>query len=218
MIKLVVFDWNGTLIADTSACFEADNYILKFFGGHRVDLKTYRSTIIIPAINFYAMHGCNRVALENNYEKLGQVFHSAYEPRVSRCRTRRGTKNLLRWLKKNSIKTIILSNHTIEGVKTQLRRLKIDNYFDDIIANTKLSSSMKGRNKREKLRKYLAYNKINTRDVIIIGDSPEEVEIGKSLQIKSCAITNGYYSTARLKSAKPDYLIHNLIDLKNILA
>lgn len=217
MIKLVVFDWNGTLIADTNACWEADNHVLEVFGGKSVDLKTYRSTIIIPAINFYTTHGCSRAELENNCEKLGQVFDLAYEPRVLRCRTRRGTKKILLWLKKNSIRTIILSNHTIEGIMTQLYRLKIKNYFDDIVANTEISSAMKSQNKREKLKKYLSDNNIDRSEVIIVGDSPEEIEIGKLLHIKSCAITEGYYSIARLKSAKPDYLIHNLLDIKKII-
>ena len=49
MIKLVIFDWNGVLIADTRACLEADNYILKEFGGKPVSLKVYKDTIIIPS-------------------------------------------------------------------------------------------------------------------------------------------------------------------------
>jgi phosphoglycolate phosphatase-like HAD superfamily hydrolase len=217
MTKLVVFDWNGTLIADTEACFEADNQVLEFFGGKKVDLKTYRSTIIIPAINFYSLHGCSRTELENNYEKLGEVFDKAYERRALRCRTRRGMKEVLHWLNSNSIKKIILSNHTVSGIKSQLVRLKIEKYFDEVVANTDISSAMKVQSKREKLVKYLSHNKIKSSETIIIGDSPEEVEIGKSLQIKSCVITDGYYSTARLKSAGPDNLISNLIELKNII-
>ena len=32
MIKLVVFDWNGTLLSDAVATTEADNHVLGLFG------------------------------------------------------------------------------------------------------------------------------------------------------------------------------------------
>lgn len=52
---------------------------------------------------------------------------------------------------------------------------------------------------------------------MIIGDSPEEVEIGKDVGIKTVAITGGYYSTSRLRKSKPDFLINNLIELIRIV-
>jgi len=54
-------------------------------------------------------------------------------------------------------------------------------------------------------------------DIIIVGDSLEEIEIGKNLGIKTVAITNGYVSTARLKAAKPDFLINTLTELIDIV-
>jgi phosphoglycolate phosphatase len=54
-------------------------------------------------------------------------------------------------------------------------------------------------------------------EVIIIGDSPEEIEVGKAAGIKTVAITGGYYSTARLKASKPDFLISNLKELIGIV-
>ena len=63
MINLIVFDWNGVLLADTRACMATDNHILKTFGGKPVSLKVYRDTIIIPSIDFYSQHGCDKKLL-----------------------------------------------------------------------------------------------------------------------------------------------------------
>ncbi|PIS05447.1 MAG: hypothetical protein COT81_00935 [Candidatus Buchananbacteria bacterium CG10_big_fil_rev_8_21_14_0_10_42_9] len=54
-------------------------------------------------------------------------------------------------------------------------------------------------------------------EIILIGDAPEDIQIGQSLGIKTVGITGGYYSSARVKAAKPDYLIHRLEDLRRIL-
>lgn len=58
---------------------------------------------------------------------------------------------------------------------------------------------------------------LNSKEVLVIGDTIEEVEIGKKFGYSTVALTGGYQSTARLKAAKPDYLIHNLRDLKKII-
>jgi len=217
MKKLVVFDWNGVLLADAHANLEADNHVLKIFGGKAVNLGQYRNSIVIPAIDFYVEHGCNRKELKKNYKKLGQVFEEYYEPRADKCKKRQGAKYLLRWLCRHSIENIILSNHTVDGINVQLERLKLSPYFSNILANIGSDVAMKERNKGEKIKQYLKIHKIRPNDALIVGDSPEEVEIGKAVGIETVAITNGLYSTARLQDAKPDHLIHNLSEIIKIV-
>ncbi len=217
MKKLIVFDWNGTLLSDTNACMDADNHVLKAFGGKVVNLKTYRNTIIIPAIDFYVQHGCSRNEIQQKSQKLNEIFHSFYEQRAAKCRTRQGAKELLQWLSRHSIKSIILSNHTVIGINNQLERLGLKKFVSEIVANSSLDNSLKKRNKKEKLAQYLKTHKYNPKDVFIIGDSPEETESGKELGVGTVAITNGYYSESRLRAAKPDHLIHSLNEFKKII-
>ena len=215
MLKLAVFDWNGTLLSDTRACLDADNQGIKFFGGTLVNLKQYRETIIIPSAIFYVKHGCNEKKIKKNIKKLGEVFHKYYEKRVAKCRGRKGAKIILEWLTKNSVKSIIISNHTVKGIEFQLQRLGMKKYILDILANSSQNASFKRRNKLEKLRKYIDAHNYKKNEIIIVGDSPEEVEIGRALGIKSVAIEYGHYSTARLRASKPYFLISNLGELKN---
>jgi len=217
MIKLVIFDWNGTLIADTRACMDTDNEVIKAFGGNPVDLKTYRDTIIIPAIDFYTQHGCDRKELEADFKRVGKIFHDYYEPRVANCRTRRSVREVLKSLKQKSIESIILSNHTLEGIQFQLTRLKISDYIARVLANSEKDSSMRERNKQRRLTQYLELGEYESNEITIVGDSPEEVEIGKALGLRTVAITGGYYSTSRLRASNPDYLITNIKELIAII-
>lgn len=217
MIKIIVFGWNGVLLADTRACWAADNHVLKTLGGEPVSLKVYQDTMIIPAVDFYSKHGCDKGELANNYQRLGKVFHDYYEPRAAKCRSRKGALELLKWLKNKSITSIILSNHTIEGIAFQLKRLKMADYIDRIIANTQMDNSMKAINKAEKLKQLIKDNDYKNKEILIIGDSPEEIEMGKSLGIATVAITGGYYATHRLKQSQPDYLISSLYELRDVV-
>ena len=217
MIKLVVFDWNGVLIADTEASLDADNHILEVFGGTPVDLKTYRETVIIPSLSFYVMHGVDKQKLVKNTGKWAKIFHEFYEARVAKCRSRQNARKLLKWLKGQSIKSIVLSNHTVKGIGFQLKRLGIKDYISEVLANPAEETSLYDRNKQEKLEDYVKRNGYEKGEILIIGDSPEEIEMGKALGIANVAITQGYYSTSRLKASNPDFLIANLGELIGIV-
>ena len=217
MIKLVVFDWNGTLIADTHACMDADNSVLKVYGGRPVNLQEYRKTIVIPAIEFFVKNGVDRTRLIRDAKEVSKSFHTFYESRAAKVRTRNGARKLLAWLFKNKIETMILSNHSAIGIEKQLGRLGLRKYFSHVFANSNLATALQGQNKREKLTAFLRGNSASSAETIIIGDSPEEVEIGKYTGIKTVAIKNGYYSTQRLKESNPDYLIGNLNQLIGII-
>jgi len=217
MIKTVVFDWNGTLLADTAACLAASNHVIKAIGGKAITMKTYRETFITPIIDFYEYHGHNREDIVRNSEKIGHLFHTFYEDRAKNCRSRGGAKTLLAWLKKNNIQAVILSNHTVNGIHAQLKRLKINQYIDDVLANTALDGAVHKRNKLDKLKIYLKQNHFKQNEAIIIGDTAEEIEMGKAVGIKTIAISGGYSNDKRLKHAGPDFLIKKLPKVEGII-
>lgn len=218
MIKLVVFDWNGTLFADTVATLDSVNYGFSKFGGKPpISMKAYRDTITTPVADFYVKHGFERDAVLTQLTAINRVFHDSYERRVSKTRTRKGAKKLLAWLKKNGVKTIILSNHTVSGIKLMLDKLGLARLVSEILANSDIDTALKQRNKLEKLRGYLSAGGYGKSEVLIVGDSLEEVEIGRQLGVTSVAITDGYCSTKRLKAASPDFLINSLESLAGVI-
>lgn len=56
-----------------------------------------------------------------------------------------------------------------------------------------------------------------SKEVLVVGDTEEEIEIAKQFGCRSVGLTGGNISAARLKAAKPDFLIHNLNQLKSII-
>lgn len=210
MIKLVAFDWNGTIFADTNAVLYSVNKVLKLLDLKPVSLKTFQKHFDVPVTKAYLGLGIPEEAIKMKGPDMVKIFHLNYELRAAKIRTRAFVKELLMWLSKNNCPDIIFSNHIDEPIGKQLKRLKIDKYFSAVLANSALDSSLKGRNKQEKLRNYIKENNFLTNEVLIIGDTIEEIEIGKELGVTTVAVTHGNCSTARLKAAQPDYLIHSL--------
>lgn len=217
MIKFVAFDWNGTLLADAVSCLAGDNAVFESFGYKTITLKQFRDNFDVPIINFYTNIGHDPEIFQANFQRNESLFHDVYEKRAAKCRTRANTRTLLSWLEKQKITSIIFSNHTQTGIAKQLKRLKIENFFEIVIANEAIGLAFHGRSKGEKLKNYIKGQKIKPNEVVIIGDTSEEVEIGQQLGSITVAITNGYHSTSRLKAAKPDYLIHDLKEVINII-
>src|SRR3989344_1765923 len=128
MIKLVAFDWNGTLFADTKAIVDADNVVLKKLGLPPITIKHFRNVFAIPLIEYYAACGIDRDYFLKNQETITKLFHEGYEERAKHVRTRSGTRTILNQLKRQNIPSIIFSNHTYDGINSQLRRLKMAGY------------------------------------------------------------------------------------------
>lgn len=217
MIKLVVFDWNGTIFADTKAILDSVNEVLKTLKLKPTSLKNFQKHFDVPVSKAYLGLGMSEKMLKNNSSEISSAFHSSYELRAAKVRTRAFAKKLLMWLSKNNIASIIFSNHINEPIKKQLKRLKVEKYFLAVLANSALDSSLKGRNKQGKLRDYIKNNNFLTSEVLLIGDTIEEIEIGKELGVITIAITGGNCSIIRLKAAKPDYLIGSLREVIGII-
>jgi len=218
MIKLVAFDWNGTLLADTQAVVDADNVFFKKFGMPPLTLRKFRDTFDVPFIDYYAANGLTPEKFLKNASMINELFHENYEKRAKHSRTRSGARQTLDWLERHKVSRVIFSNHTHHGIMFQLERLGIKKYFPEVLARSGAKdAAMKERNKGAKLEKYIRAHGFRKKEVLIVGDTIEEAQIARTLGIKSVAITGGYNSTARLKAVQPDYLIHNMVELEKII-
>jgi phosphoglycolate phosphatase-like HAD superfamily hydrolase len=216
MIKLVAFDWNGTILADTQMNLECSNINFEQYGLKPISLLKFRQTFHIPVSEFWLANGGKLKDLKIQSEN----FHKLYLKKVGGTRTRAGSKEVLTWLKKQNIERIIYSNHTIDDILNQTSRLKITGTFSKILARdlkTDGHSHVRVRTKEIKLQNYVKIRDYKPQEVLSIGDTEEEIEIGKKYGYHTVAITGGYNTTARLKKHHPDFLIHNMLELKNIV-
>lgn len=217
MIKLVAFDWNGTLIADTYAVFKSDIETLRAIGRPPLTYSQFLDHFDVPIRNFYLAVGISKKILDEKTILMRNAFHEEYERRVDKLRSRSHAKTVLSFLQKNKIPSIIISNHVKERIFKQTNRLHLTHFFDEILANDNIHSPMVERRKQRILANYIKTKKLKGEEVLIVGDTIEEVEIAKELGTLCAAITHGNVSTKRLKAARPDYLISDLGNLINII-
>ncbi len=217
MIKLVVFDWNGTLFDDTKIVLEAVNASqVKVLGIPPLSLERYRDTYDAPLYRFYENLGISREAFDAKSAEIAAKFHPIYEPLAAHARTRPGTKKTLEALRKQGISCVILSNHTVEGIYLQLSRLKLVDLFDAVLANGG-TEEMHHTSKQHRLETHLEENNISPSETIIVGDTVEEIRIGHNLGLRTISITGGNNSEKRLQDAQPTAIIHTVSELNDLM-
>jgi phosphoglycolate phosphatase len=216
MIKLVFFDWNGTLLSDATANLEATNDVLRLFSIKSMTIKTFRDLFEVPITKFYSKVGVDEKLFFENHSKIQETFHGSYEKHSERCKTRIGTGVLLKWLHSEGIRSVILSNHTVEGIEKHLKRLKLEKYVDAVLANDNIMSTGV-KDKAKYAEDYVKEKGFGPSQILVVGDAPEEAKIARQLNAKSVLVFGGWYSERRLKEASPDYIIGRLDKLIGVI-
>lgn len=216
-IKLVVWDWNGTLFDDTQAVVIAANKSeVPALGLKPITVEQMRESYEVPIIRAYENLGVDPAVFTARSAEIAPIFHKIYEPLAAKARTRIGARETLRTLHRAGYTSIILSNHTVEGIYFQLTRLDLGEYFEDVLANDSLGSAHHN-GKQHRLEAYLEKNAYEPSRVVIVGDTLEEIRIGSSLGIRTISVGGGICSTSRLEKAKPDYLVSSVKQVVNIV-
>jgi phosphoglycolate phosphatase len=208
--KTVVFDWNGTLLADSAYVYEATNAFLKRCGKGGISKSVYQNSTTIPLMEMYEKFGCTEADFT---EESLRFWSDVYHAKAETARLRRGAKEALMALREKDYALVILSNYIVEKIKNHTERFGVAEAFDAILANGAISEPMK-KGKIERLEAYL--EKQGRTQGMIVGDTIEEIEIGRAHGLATVAITDGVCSTARLRAARPDYLIGSLAKLPKI--
>jgi phosphoglycolate phosphatase-like HAD superfamily hydrolase len=215
--KLIVFDWNGTILADTIPCWKASNACLEFYGVPPIDLKRYRETCHFPVIHFYKLNGACVDRVLQHKDEANKIFYTHYTRLAAANRTRAGVRELLTWLEAQKFDRTILSNYITEEIEKQLKRLKLERYFSHVCGNGHGNTVLQHTTKTQRLSEFMLKRGYYPENTYLIGDSTEEPEIAHKLGLKCISITGGYFSTKRLRAAKPHFLVHSMQDVIEIL-
>jgi phosphoglycolate phosphatase len=213
----LVFDWNSTLLDDFHIIHECMNLIMQRVGRSPITIDRFRACYEVPFELLYSNLGFANGEVDRMMNLERDVFHDFYEPRAENAPLRDGAVDLLRHAKDKGLPAYILSNHIVEPIRAQLRRLEIEPYFAEVLAYATRAEQFRDMTKGERLRRFMAERGIEAGRTMIVGDSVEEIQIARAEGLTSVAITGGGALEERLRSEKPDYVIHALRELKPIL-
>lgn len=112
----------------------------------------------------------------------------------------------------------LLTGNVWRGARAKLQAAKLAGYFDglgafgdDALSRPELPAIAVQR-AEELLRQ-----KLRGRDVVVIGDTPADIECGRSLGVKSIAVATGPYTCEEMRPHAPDHCFTDLSDTEAVM-
>lgn len=199
--KGVLFDLDGTLVDSRPAYEEAARLAFDRYG-------------LGPLGDKYAFEIPRR--LENNLplyfegKKFPLKFYLNSYYSISEFKTKL-ISNVSKTLDvlSNTMKLAIVTMRSTpkKNIIKQLRRFKIDSYFDAVI--TALDTK-KPKPSPEALLKCVDMLSLDKADCIIVGDSISDVRAGKAAGIRTVAVLSGIFSFQELLKENPNLILQNI--------
>lgn len=208
--KYLFWDFNGTILDDLDLSINLLNEILINESKAIITKEKYLEIFDFPLKNYYQKAGIYQD--EENFKRIANYFIENYQPRSLYLSLHDDVEETLKFLKRQGIKNICLSASEKNNLIAQLKHYKIDHYFEEIIGTDNIIAIGK-----EKLGlKYLKENKIDSNEVIYLGDTTYDYQISHLMGVKCVLFTGGHNSVKRLKDTNT-LLIRKISDIINII-
>lgn len=181
--------------------------VFQKFGVAEFSLEEFKEKWEQPYMNFYNKYCVTRLSRKEEIDLYGSLYNSnviQYPPKAYST-----IKVTLRKFKDAGINMVVLSSNFRKAILSDIEEFGLNGIFNEINSEV--------HDKSEVIKEVILRNNFNPEDTIFIGDTKHEVEAGKSADTKTCAVTWGYNNENKLKSANPDFIIHNLEELESVI-
>ncbi len=192
MYTHIIWDFNGTLIDDVEIGIKTVNTLLKRRGLKTLDSKEdYHKVFGFPIIEYY-----KKIGFDFDKESFNDIAVEWVDEYLSNSKSAgvyEGVVDVLTELKGNGIKQIILSATEREMLLLQVRQLRIEKYFFDILGLDNIHAHSKVDIAVEWIKKEKPVK------ALLIGDTTHDFEVSKAINTDCILISNGHQSKSILK-------------------
>ncbi len=210
MIKLIIFDLDGTLLDTLTDITNSVNYTLNKFN------KQLRTE---DEIKYFLGQG-PRYLLENsfgeidNYEKVYKIYDAHYTIHQNdNTKPYPGVRETLEELKKQNILLAVCSNKQDEITKSLIENL-FPGIFSFVVGTNKNFKRKPSSDMPNHIMETLGIKKEHT---LYIGDTETDMKTAMNSQIRAIAVTYGFRTKEELEIYKPYKIINNIKELLKLV-
>lgn len=206
MKRLIIWDFNGTIIDDTATCLSIENKMLKDRGmKYGYTVEDYRNLFCFPIINYYKKLG---YTFENeSYQDISNEFHRDYAALFNDIPLMDGFLDKIHESMDKGYDNVIFSATEQNLLNKQVKDLGINHYFKALIG---IDDNM-AFSKIEHAKRWIEENNINSDECFYIGDTLHDLETVKALKINEYALVAcGHQSFEVLEKEDHDHVFPTL--------
>jgi HAD superfamily hydrolase (TIGR01509 family) len=202
-ITTLLFDWDGTVVDSAQlglTAFERSFAAL----GVLFDHETYRS---VYSPNWYSVYEALGLPKEK-WQQADELWIHHYGEQVAQPVA--GAQETLQKLKRKGYRLGVVSSGSQCRVAREISELGLDRFFETVICNEQMVEKKPHPEGLETALRSLGCASAAT---AYVGDSPEDIEMGKRANMFTVGVRSDYPTSWKLKSHNPDIFIESLSEL-----
>ena len=209
--KLIIWDWNGTILDDMEFTYWIENEMLKKRGLRSIpDRAFYLDNFGFPIIDYYRKLGYDFSV--HPYEVLAAEFHDMYAEGYKKCPLKAGVLKMLQDVRQRGIPQTLLSASEQSRLIEQTSYYGVGEYFGELLG---LSDDF-ATSKVERAKAYIRDNHFRADEVVFIGDTDHDYEAANAVGCNCILMTGGHQSRKRLAACGVP-VAENFDDLRAML-
>lgn len=210
-IDLLIFDLDGTLVDSRESLHQAVNYTLKQLG---LEARTLEEVSSFIGGGVEDLMGKSLPDDKSNLvDKAVDIFEAYYSKHpADKSRAYDNVEEILKYF--SNKKKMVITNAATKLAEWILKELNLREYFFKIQGaddNKCLKPSTC------QLDKALSDIDIKDERIILVGDLDLDIEAGKKAGFYTCGVTYGIGDKGMLEAAGADFIIDDILELKEII-
>jgi phosphoglycolate phosphatase len=207
MIKVVLFDFDGTLAVSMEMVYDiygevAEKYNLVKIDGSQVEaLKKYSAREFIKLLKIKPA----------DFPKIHREVMDEFSKRMEKIKLPAGVEAVLKKIKEKGMTMGIVTSNKVSNVNRFLKAKGVLNYFDIVDDEKNLWG------KGAKIKKLIKEKGWKSEEVIYVGDESRDVEAAKVAKIKVIGVSWGYEAKENLVKAGAEWVIDKPEEILRIL-
>jgi HAD superfamily hydrolase (TIGR01662 family) len=209
MIKLVMFDWDGTIVDGLSLNYRIYSKITKRLGkkmpGSPEDLAKLTDG------TWEELYYNLGIRTREEMEKAKEIYIEMSGRLKDEVRIFPGIRDVLSSLKGRGIRTAVISNGEREVIEIHLEKMDIDHFIDQIIAH---EDSERIKPDPDQIHLCLERLGVKPEEAVFVGDMINDIKAARNAGLsKVIAVTYGWHTRGQLEKLKPDVMIGSVNEI-----
>jgi phosphoglycolate phosphatase len=185
MNKIVIWDWNGTLLNDVTINHMILNSMLQKRDLKQIDLSTYKKLFRMPIIEFY--YDLGFIFKTETFAEVADEYFEMYKSAFFQMSLSLGVIDVLTGIQRKNVKQYIVSAMKEPDLLDQVKEKGIFTYFEEIVGLDNVHAISKKQRAIEFVDSFS-----DKPQILFIGDMDHDYEVAQALGAQCILYSKGH--------------------------
>lgn len=211
MFKLIVFDWDGTLVDSVPTIIRCKRFLAKKYN---VPAPSDQQVHDVLGLNFaVAMQRSFPDLDENQLKEIGEEYHALMQHPDYHSKLFSDVRPMLQTLKEKNLKLAIATSKVRGEFSSEMDEAGIAKMFDLIVCGGEHGDKPDP----EKLEYIMQYFNLNRDQTLMVGDTKTDMQFAHNAGVSAVGVTFGAHHRNILQQENPAWIVDSWADLMALL-